>query len=34
MAYAVLELAENGEIFEVIYKTGALKENTLRFYLS
>ena len=29
-----MELAENGEIFEVIFKTGALKENTLRYYLS
>ena len=34
VAYAVLELAQNGEVFEVIFKTGALKENTLRYYLA
>jgi hypothetical protein len=33
MAYAVLELAKNGEIFDVIFETGALTDNTLRFYL-
>lgn len=34
VAYAVLEVAENGEIFDVIFKTGALKENTVRYYLA
>lgn len=33
VAYAVLEVATNGEIFDVIFKTGALQENTLRYYL-
>lgn len=34
VAYAVLEVAKNGEIFDVIFKTGALPENTLRYYLN
>lgn len=34
IAYAVMEVANKGEIFEIIYETGSLKENTVRYYLS
>lgn len=33
ICYVVLELAENGEIFDIIFETGSLKGNTLIYYM-
>ncbi len=30
--YMVLELAEHGEIFDIIYQTGPLEERLVKFY--
>lgn len=34
VAYAVIELAAKGEIFEVLFKVGPFNENMARFYMS
>ena len=34
VVYGILELANNGEFFEIIFETKQFDENMIRFYLS